>query len=272
MSTYSLNVIIIKDIHMDSKMPDLTKLTNFKPPKTRRNTWGGTIKAAQTLRKTPHRDKSAAISSAYLGFDVVKNLADCDATKNASLLEQVASLELKTQDMQIGSQALKRKASELANQAEIRASTVEHILGEAQKLGIAHNTENSAVVEFLKNMGIANAKADNKDAYAGIKGESDFRDEQLSFGEKVRKLYQAKEEKAIAYAQKEELAAKLKLIQEKQSLLDGWIKGDNQTKEVLEAYKELNNLRETREGDGTGGGSWFNKIGGFLSKAVGEKK
>lgn len=249
-------------------MPDLTKLKNFKQPKNSKNTFGGAVKNAQLLRKTPHRDKAADISKNYLGFDVVAALASCDSSANTSLLQEVAALELKTQDMEISSRGLMRKATELANQADIRANTVSHILEEAQKLGIAHNTENSAVVEFLKSMGIANAKADNKDAFAGIKGESDFRDEQLSFSEKVRKLYQAKEDKAIAYVEQEKLAERLRQIQQHQSLIDGWMTGSNQTKEVLGAYDELNKLRASGESDGSGGGSWFNKVGGFLSKAV----
>lgn len=249
-------------------MPNLTRLKEYKTPKKRLN-FKAVAQKAGTIRKTPYRDKTGSIVQSYLGFDVIQALDSADESSNSGLLEEVAKLETKTQDMQVAGEALRRKATELAAQVEIRTETVTHVLKEAEKLGKAQNTENSAVIDFLKNMAIANQKADNKDAYSGLSGEQAFREEQASFSERVRNLFTNAEQKAIDSAKASELAERLSLMRQKQSLLNNWIDGKSTTEDILDPYQELVKLRSTKEQNGEGKGSIFSAIGGFFNKAMG---
>lgn len=248
-------------------MANLTKLKEYNTPNKRLNFKRVTERAA-TKRNTPYVSRSGSITQSYLGFDVVKLLTDADAGTNSSLLEEVANLEQKTQDMVVTGEALRRKATQLAEQAEIRTATVKHVLDEAQKLGKAQNIENSEVIEFLKEMGISNTKADNKDALTGINGDVAYREEMNSFSDRVRKIYQGQEQKAIDSAKAEELSERLRQVKAKQTLLGQWMQGKAETRDIIEPHRELSELRNTRESNGEGKGSIFGAIGGFINRAV----
>lgn len=249
-------------------MANLTKLKEYQTPSKRLNFKAATNKAG-AIRNTPYRAKTGSIAESYLGFNVISELDNANESSNAGLLAEVAKLEKKTQDMQVAGEALRRKATELAAQAEIRTETVTHVLKQAESLGKAQNTENSAVIDFLKNMAIANQKADNKDAFAGLSGKQIFKEEQASFSERVRNLFVNAEQKAIDSANALELAERLRLMRQKQTLLNNWVEGKSTTEDIIEPYQELVKLRATKEQNGEGKGSIFNAIGGFFNRAVG---
>ncbi len=256
-------------------MANLTKLKEFTTPGKRLN-FKAAAKKAGSLRNTPYRARTSSITQSYLGFDVVAQLDNANESSNAGLLAELSKLESKTDDMQVAGEALRRKATQLAVQTEIRTETVTHVLKEAERLGKAHNTENSAVIDFLKNMAIANQRSDNKDAYSGLSGEQSFREEQASFSERVRNLFVNAEQKAIAANQAivdnqkaSDLAERLRLMKQKQALLNNWAAGNSTTEDIIDPYKELVQLRATKEQNGQGKGSIFSAIGGFFNKAVG---
>lgn len=203
---------------------------------------------AQTPRKNPQRKKSGSISKGYLGFDAVAALEGASADSNLQLLAEVQKLETKTADMTIAGEALRRKATNLAQQGAIRSTTVQHILSEAEKLATAQNAENTAVGDFLSKIALANTKADNSEAYTAHTGRVAFDDENANFAERVRKLYGGVKQKAVNFAEAQQLAEQQKVRKALEGNVQKWIEGKAGTSEALRALDALKGDRGKEDG------------------------
>ena len=190
-------------------------------------------------RKNPQRKKSGSVSKGYLGFDVVAALEGASAGSNLQLLAEVQKLETKTADMTVAGEALRRKATNLTQQGVIRSTTVQHILSEAEKLALAQNQENTAVGDFLSKIALANTKADNSEAYTAHTGRVAFNDENANFAERVRKLYSGVKQKAVNFAEAQQLAEQQKARKALESSVQKWIEGKGDTTEALHALDAL---------------------------------
>lgn len=217
---------------------NLDKLETFEKP-VRRVGYPTALNEAQKPRKNPQLKKSGNISRNHLGFDVTTALEGASAASNLQLLAEVQKLETKTADMTIAGEALRRKATNLAQQGVIRSTTVQHILGEAEKLAIAQNAENTAVGEFLSKIAIANTKADNSEAYTAHTGRVAFEDENANFAEKVRKLYSGVKQKAVNYAEAQQLSDAQKARKALETSVQKWVEGKGDTTEALTALGAL---------------------------------
>ncbi len=243
---------------------DLDKLEKFN--KTVSGTGYPTaLTKAQTPRKNPQRKKSGSISKGYLGFDALAALEGASAGSNLQLLAEVQKLETKTADMTVAGEALRRKASNLAQQGVIRSATVQHILSEAEKLAIAQNQENTAVGEFLSKIALANTKADNNDAYTAHTGRVSFDDENANFAERVRKLYGGVRQKAVSYAEAQQLSEQQRARKALEGSLQKWIEGKGDTTEALHALDALKGDRSK----GNGGKSVLGSLGKLAKDTFG---
>ena len=194
---------------------------------------------AQTPRKNPQRKKSGSVSKSYLGFDAVADLEGASAGSNLQLLAEVQKLETKTADMTVAGEALRRKATNLAQQGVIRSTTIQHILSEAEKLAIAQNAENTAVGDFLSKIALSNTKADNSEAYTAHTGRVAFDDENANFAERVRKLYSGVKLKAVSFVEAGRIAEQQKARKALETSVQKWIEGKGDTTEALHALDAL---------------------------------
>ncbi len=217
---------------------DLNKLEDFKKPVSGTG-YPTALTKAQKPRKNPQLKKSGSISKGYLGFDVVAALEGANTSSNLQLLAEVQKLENQTGDMTIAGEALRRKATNLAQQGVIRSTTVQHILSEAEKLAIAQNQENTAVGEFLSKIAIANTKADNSEAYTAHTGRVAFDDENANFAERVRKLYSGVRLKAVNFAEAQQLSEQQKARKALESSVQKWLEGKGDTSEAMRALDAL---------------------------------
>lgn len=243
---------------------NLDRLENYEKT-VRRVGYPTALNEAQKPRKNPQLKKSGNISRNYLGFDVTTALEGASAESNLQLLAEVQKLEVKTTDMALAGEALRRKASNLAQQGVIRSTTVQHILGEAEKLVVAQNAENTAVGEFLSKIALANTKADNSEAYTAHTGRVAFEDENANYTERVRKLYSGVKQKAVNYADAQQLSEQQKARKALEGNLQKWSEGKGDTTEALNALSALRG----ESGKDTGSKSVLGSIGKLAKDTFG---
>jgi ABC-type sugar transport system ATPase subunit len=229
-------------------MPNLDRLSKFNTP-GKRMSFKSAKDGALKPRKNNQISKGGQITQNYLGFDALKSLDAATAQSNAGLLDELAKLEQKTKDMGVAAEALQRKATQLADQAVLKSDTLKHCLAEASKLGVADNQANTAVTEFLNKMGIAHTKADNKEALSSMSANIAHQNEQFSFQDRVRALYQGQQQRAIDYSRQQEMREAARLGR----TMASWQNGKVDTSRAAEAYRELNRV----EGGSKRGGGMF---------------
>lgn len=244
-------------------MADLTKLKDYQ----KKGSFSTALSQAKKPRANARRKGSGNIANNYLGFDPVTGLEDATESSNLTLLAEVAKVEQKATDMEVAGEAFKRKATAIAKQALVRAETVTHVLQEAEKLGIAQNRENTAVLEFLHRMAIANTKADNTEAYSSLATDSAYTDEVASFSEKVRKLFETREQKAIDFEANRLLSEKMKVIKQQQATLEKWQSGKTSTEDALKAYHAL--VSEQGRNKDTNDKSIATTVSSYVAKTLG---
>lgn len=244
-------------------MVDLTKLKDYQ----KKIPFSTALTQAKKPRSNARRKGSGNIVNNYLGFDPVAGLEDATESSNLALLAEVTKVEQKTTDMEVAGEAFRRKATALAKQAVVRAETVAHVLQEAEKLGIAQNSENTAVLEFLHHMAVANTKADNTEVYSRLATHTAYTDEEASFSEKVRKLFETREQKAIDFEANRLLSEKMKVIKQQQVTLEKWQSGKASTDDALKAYQAL--VNEQGQNKDTNDKSIVFTVGSYVAKTLG---
>lgn len=244
-------------------MADLTKLKDYQ----KKGSFSTALTQAKKPRPNVRRKGSGVIVSNYLDFDPVAGLEKATQESNLVLLAEVAKVEQKATDMEVAGEAFRRKATALAKQAVVRAETVAHVLREAEKLGIAQNSENTAVLEFLHHMALANTKADNTEAYSSLATDSAYTDEITNFSEKVRKIFEAREQKAIDFEANRLLSEKMRVIKQNQNTLEKWQSGKVSTEDALKAYQAI--VSGQGQNKDTNDKSIVSTVGNYVAKALG---
>lgn len=244
-------------------MANLTELKDYE----KKVPFSNALTQARKPRPNVRRKGSGDIVNNYLDFDPVTGLEKATQESNLVLLAEVAKVEQKAADMEVAGEAFRRKATALAKQAVVRAETVAHVLQEAEKLGIAQNSENTAVHEFLHRMVIANTKADNTETYSSFATESTYVDELASFSDRVKNLFKAREQKAIDFEANRLLSEKMRIIKQHQNTLEKWQSGKGSTEDAVKAYQAIvSGQGQNKDADDK---SIVSTVGNYVAKTLG---
>lgn len=230
-------------------MVDLTRMKNFTVPSGSRNPRGSrmnfksAVARAEKPRHTHYADRGDRIIKNYFKFSPISDLDNVSEGSLASRMAVVEDLEKKTPLMMQMAEAIKRQTQHLAKQAEIKSEVVQVSLQHAKQYAKARNSQDTAVQGFLTDMAIVNQKADNDAAFKALEGSENYKEEQISFQDRVRGLYLNQEQKAIDRDRNERFKTYARQLAQQERVAVNWMEGKATTRQARDAQAEASRLR-----------------------------